>query len=84
MQITIRSDDKSLEQEIRELAHREGLSLNRAALKLLRRGAGLDGEPATGVGQRLAHLAGTWDDREADEMLESLSSFGGIDDELWK
>ncbi len=84
MQITIRSEDKSLEREIRELAQREGLSLNRAALKLLRRGAGLDGERAAGVGQRLAHLAGTWDDQEADEMLESLSAFADIDDELWQ
>ena len=44
-QLTVRGFDDDLERSIRQLARREGISLNQAALKLLRRGAGLpDGQ----------------------------------------
>ena len=44
-QLTIRGFDEDLDRAIRQLARRDGISLNRAALKLLRRGAGLpDGQ----------------------------------------
>ena len=39
-QLTIRGFDEDLERAIRQLARRDGISLNRAALKLLRRGRG--------------------------------------------
>ena len=58
-QLTIRGFDKRLEREIRELAAREGVSLNKAVLRLLRRGAGLK-EPESAldvVGASLDHLA---------------------------
>jgi hypothetical protein len=40
-QITLRSVDQRLAEEIRKVAREEGISLNKATLKLLRRGAGL-------------------------------------------
>ena len=47
-QLTVRGFDDDLERAIRQLARRERISLNQAALKLLRRGAGLpDGQGAT-------------------------------------
>ena len=57
-QLTIRGFDKELVSRIRRLADREGISLNKAVLKLLRRGAGL-GEGQGGadtVGATLDHL----------------------------
>jgi hypothetical protein len=57
-QLTLRSFDKHLEQQLRQIALREHISLNKAALKLIRRGAGLDTEvPETNViGNRLDDL----------------------------
>lgn len=46
-QLTVRGFDDELTRRIRQLASRKGISLNRAALRLLRRGAGL-GEPDGG------------------------------------
>lgn len=39
--LSVRGFDKELERRLRELARRENVSLNKAALLLLRRGAGL-------------------------------------------
>lgn len=84
-QLTIRGVDRELEQCIRQLASREGISLNQAVLKLLRRGAGLverhDGSNA--IGTSLDHLIGTWTDREAAEMNSTLEDFSKIDDAMW-
>ncbi len=41
-QLTLRGLDPELEKRLRELAARDQLSLNKAALKLMRRGAGLE------------------------------------------
>ena len=73
---------------LRGFANSEGLSLNQAALKLLRKATGLEGE---GSGQRVdrvgaavdAHI-GTWSDEEARELLEYVADFEVIDEEMWK
>lgn len=41
-QLTLRGLDKELERRIREFAEQEHIFLNKAALKLMRRGAGLN------------------------------------------
>ena len=85
-QLTIRGFDDELAGRIRQLARREGISLNRAVLRLLRRGAGLgtpDGDPAV-VGASLDHLIGTWTAEEADEMDRALGDFSRIDEDMWK
>ena len=40
-QLTVRGFDDELSDRLRGLARREGISLNQAALRLLRKGAGL-------------------------------------------
>lgn len=86
-QVTVRSLDAALSERIRELAQREGLSLNQAIVRLLRKGAGLE-EPAPGVrhriGTALDDFIATWSDREADALLDSLETFEQVDEELWK
>ena len=85
-QLTIRGFDDELTERIRQLALREGISLNRAVLKLLRRGAGLgerNGGPEV-VGDSLDHLIGTWTADEAAEMNQALEDLSRIDDEMWK
>ena len=85
-QLTVRGFDDELSASLRRLAKREGISLNQAALKLLRKGAGLTdgaGKPDT-VGSSLDHLMGTWTPAESDEMDSALKDFETIDEEAWK
>ena len=84
-QLTIRGLGDELTQAIRRLANRDGTSLNRAAVKLLRRGAGLEGgRGADTVGSSLDHLIGTWSAAEADEIERALRHFETIDEAMWE
>ncbi len=84
-QLTVRGFDDELADRIRRLAKRDGISLNQAALKLLRKGAGLT-DPGQGpdtVGSSLDHLIGSWNDDEADELDAALEEFEVIDGVAW-
>ena len=85
-QLTIRGFDDELERRIRQLASAEGISLNRAVMKLLRRGAGLGdcrGDPNS-VNDSLDHLIGTWTTEEAAELNRALEDLSRIDEEMWR
>lgn len=74
-----------LARAIRRLASRDGTSLNRAAVKLKRRGVGLaEGQDADIVGSSLDHLIGTWGSAEADEVDEALRHFEANDERVWE
>ena len=83
-QLTVRGLGDDLVRAIRRLANRDGTSLNRAAVKLLRRGAGLAGPRSDTVGSSLDHLIGTWSEAEAGEVERTLRHFDGIDEALWE
>jgi hypothetical protein len=84
-QLTLRGLDRRLQREIRELARREGLSLNKAAVRLLEKGAGIrPADKAERIGSSLDHLIGTWTEDEADALLESIQSCEQVDRELWE
>lgn len=80
-QLIVRGIDEELAGSIRRLARCEGLSLNQAALKLLRKGAGRpdDKKCVDVVGSSLDHLIGTWTPVEADEMDSALEELEAID-----
>ena len=84
-QLTVRGFGDDLGAAVRRLAARERISLNQAALRLLRRGASLPdgGEQAGAVGTSLDHLIGTWTTAEADELDTALDDFGTIDEDAW-
>ena len=85
-QLTVRGFDDQLAYLIRRLAKRDGTSLNQAALKLLRKGAGL-ADPGQGpdtVGSSLDHLIGSWSDGEATEVDAALQDFEVIDEAAWR
>lgn len=86
-QLTIRGFDKELERRLRELARREKLSLNQAALRLLRRGARLD-EPTAGsthvVGSSLDAFIGTWTAAEARAVERATEDLERVDPNLWR
>jgi plasmid stability protein len=84
-QLTIRGFDKELERRLRDEARRRGLSLNRAALALLRRGAGLEERPASNaVGSALDHLVGTWTEAESREFATATAVFERVDEDFWR
>ncbi len=85
-QLTIRGFDSDLDRSIRQLAAKEGISLNRAVLRLLRRGAGLgdDGHRADVVGGSLDHLIGTWSADDAAEFDDALRDLSHVDKAMWK
>jgi len=84
--LTVRGFDDELSSAIQGLARREGISLTKAALRLLRKGAGLaDGSEGRGkIGSSLDHLIGTWTQEQADELNEALKEFDTIDEEIWR
>ena len=88
MQITLRGISPELSEALTRLARAEGISLNKAALKLLHRGAGLTKgkgpEAKTLIGSDLNHLFGTWKPSEAEAFLQSIRSCEQIDEGFWK
>ncbi len=84
-QLTIRGFDKDIEREIRDIAGKEKISLNKAALRILQRGLGSpDGHaPRKTIGSTLDHLAGRWSEDEARAMDEVEQDFEQLDPELW-
>ncbi len=85
-QLTVRGFDDELSSRLRRLAKRDGISLNQAALKLLRKGAGLTdiAGGADTIGNSLDHLIGTWSAEEADELLSTLRELDTIDESIWR
>ncbi len=85
-QLTVRGFDEDLEDAMRRLAQREGVSLNKAALRLLRKGAGLSDIASAddSIGSSLDHLIGKWSQEEYDEMDAVLKELDVIDEVIWK
>lgn len=74
-QLTLRGFDPELEKCLRDLAARENSSLNKAAIKLMRRGAGLDAAVSSGpesIGDKLRQIAGQLSDAEADAIDQAV------------
>ena len=80
-QLTLRGLDKGLERKLRETARAEGVSLNRAALLLMRRGAGVKVPPGESntVGNSLDHFIGTWSAADERRFLAALEPFEKVD-----
>ena len=84
-QLTLRGFDSELEKRLRLEARSAGVSLNQAALRLLRRGAGLgDASGSTAVGSALDHLIGTWSESDEQQLLEAIAVFERVDEEFWR
>ena len=84
-QLTIRYDD-ALAREIQALAQREGISLNQAAVRLLRKGARLT-EPDRAEdsgGDSLDWFIGSWSPERARELEEAISDFEMVDEDMWR
>lgn len=83
-QLTLRGLDPRVQREIRELSRRERISMNKAAVRLLERGSGIvQAAPDDRIGASLDHLIGTWTEKEAAQLMDSIQACEQIDAELW-
>ena len=84
-QLTVRGFDDELNDHLQRLARREGISLNKAALRLLRKGAGLTGDAGDDrtIGSSLDFFIGSCTAAEADELAAALEELHTIDESMW-
>lgn len=85
-QLSLRGFDKELERRLKEIAKREGVSLNKAALMLLKKGAGLNetGSSGTVIGSALDRFIGRWSENDEKRLIESIASCEAVDEAFWK
>ena len=84
-QLTVRGFGDDLSAAMERFAKTEGVSLNKAALRLLRKGAGLSevADADDTVGSSLDHLIGSWSQEEYLEVVAVLKELDVIDEEAW-
>lgn len=85
-QLTIRGFGEDLRHEIEALARARGISLNKAAVLLMRRGAGLDDDRAHSkvIGDSLDEFIGSWTAGDEAQFLDTIEAMEQTDDELWR
>ena len=82
-QLTVRGIDPHLHDALKREAQRQGQSVNRYVLDLLREALGLNASPAKREYDDLDHLAGTWTEEEAAAFNAHLRRQRQIDEALW-
>ena len=85
-QLTIRALEDDLEVVLRKTARDHRTSLNKAALMLMRRGAGLEPEHAEPqrVGDRLDRYIGSWTAEETAAFDAAAADLRKVDPEFWR
>ena len=82
--MTLRGLDSQLVAKLKEVAEREGKSVNQTVLDALRKQFGLDKSRRFTEGHRdLDHLFGCWDEDEFTQIQQKIDSERRIDSELW-
>ncbi|MDE2809150.1 MAG: antitoxin [Gemmatimonadota bacterium] len=83
--MTLRGLDSQLVAKLKEVAEREGKSVNQTVLDALRKQFGLDkSRRFTEVHHDLDHLFGRWDEDEFMQIQQKIDSEQLIDSELWQ
>jgi hypothetical protein len=80
--LNIRGLDEETAARLKEAARARGVSVNRHALELLRRGLGLVPRRRTERHHDLDHLAGTWTAEEGEAFARALAPFEQVDEDL--
>lgn len=82
--ITIRGIDDITAKRLKDLAKKEGLSINALVLKILRQALGVEKKKRAIIYTDLDELAGTWTEEEYQAFLKNIEPFEQIDEEMWK
>lgn len=80
MQYTLRKVPRIVDRALREMARREGRSLNDVALEALARGCGVGESPVRH--RDVSDIAGTWQEDPAFD--EAIAEQDVVDEDLWK
>jgi len=85
-QLSLRGFDEELERRIRQFARKEKISLNKAALALMRRGAGIveSTDDTATIGGALDSFVGRWSARDERRLLDSIAACEAVDPNLWR
>lgn len=85
-QLTLRGMSRDVERRIREVAKKDGVSLNKAALRLLQSAAHATTamEKQGSIGHSLDRFIGTMSDEDAEAIIAANKVFEVIDPEQWK
>jgi len=81
--ITLRNLPPDVAKAVKQKARREGLSLNRAIIRLLEETTGGNAGRKE-IHHDLDHLAGRWSEQEYQGFMEALSDQRRIDPEMWR
>ena len=81
--ITVRNLPPAVAKAVRDRARKEGLSLNRAIVRLLEEATGERGGKKL-IHHELDHLAGTWSEKEYRQFTTALREQRQIDPEMWR
>ena len=81
-QLTLRQIPEPVDCALRALARETGMSLNKTAISVLRKGLGLDSSQQPGVD--LSGVVGGWSAEEVEEFQRNLEIFEQIDEEVWR
>ncbi len=84
--LTIRGIDADTEVKLKNLAKRRNISMNKAALAFIRKGAGLK-EPGDGpavIGNGLDEFIGTWSAEDEKEFLAAIKDLDRVDPDMWR
>jgi len=82
-QLTVRGVDPHLHDALKREAQRQGQSVNRYVLDILRQALGINAFPPHREYDDLDHLAGTWTEEEAEAFDAHLRRQRQIDEGLW-
>ncbi len=82
--ITIHGLDEHLDRAIRNLAVREGLSLNKTIKKVLCKALGLDNQGRETRREQFTDLFGTWTKQDIKEFQENTADFSQVDLSDWQ
>ncbi len=84
--LTIRGIDAKTETELKTLARRRNISINKAALAFIRKGAGLKdpGEGPAVIGTGLDEFIGTWSAKDEKEFRDAIKDLDRVDAEMWR
>ena len=81
-QITLRQLPEKLDREIRKLAKKSDMSLNRTIIALLHKALNIPEQ--SNKKRDLSDLAGRWSEGEAEEFETNIKLFEEIDPQMWE
>jgi hypothetical protein len=82
--ITLRNLPPAVARAVRDRAQADGVSLNKAVIRLLEEALGLSRTKRPKVKHDLSEFVGAWSDEEAEEMMRLLREQRQIEPEMWK